>query len=53
MAGQHGADTLNSQQSCLVFAGSCKTSMCAYKLRNAISTMEEVATKTRLPSCDF
>lgn len=48
-----GLTHLNSQQSCLVFAGSRKTSMCAYKLRNAISTVEEVATQTKLPSCDF
>lgn len=53
MAGQHNADILNRQQHHLVFAGSHKTSMCARKLRNAISTTEEVATQTELPSCDL
>lgn len=48
MAGQHNADILNRQQHHLVFAGSHKTSMCARKLRNAISTTEDVATQSYL-----
>ena len=53
MAGQHDTDILNRQQPHLVFAGSHKTSMCAHKLRNAISAMEKVATQAELPSCDL
>lgn len=53
MAGQHETDILNSQQPHLFFAGSHKTSMCAHKLRDAISNMEEVATQAEVPSCDL
>lgn len=53
MAGQHDTDILNHQQPHLVLAGSHKSSMYAHKLRNAISTMEEVPTQAELPSCDL
>jgi len=53
MAGQHETDILNRQQPHLFFAESHKTSMCAHKLKNAISAMEEVAIQAELPSRDL